>query len=137
MRTGLIAGPDIRDIRRSRQSSAHGHRHQVRRSRVSTIARCGKIPGFGYGAATRLLSLARPDRLVSVNRGSKNRIKGYFGRTLDITDGERFADRYTEFLRWLHSHAWFNHEPSTGFEREIWSCRAALLDAYFYTGLND
>ena len=96
-----------------------------------------EIDGFGHGAATRLLSLARPDRLVSVNNESQRRIREYFGRTLDIADGERFADRYAEFLRWLHSRAWFNQEPSTGFEREIWNCRAALLDAYFYTGLND
>ena len=95
------------------------------------------IDGFGHGAATRLLSLARPDRLVSVNKESKRRIKKYFGRTLDIADGKKFADRYAEFLRWLYGHAWFKQEPSTGIEREIWSCRAALLDAYFYTGLND
>ena len=95
-----------------------------------------EIDGFSYGAATRLLSLARPDRLVSVNRDSKSHIRKYFGRTLDIRDRERFADRYGEFLRWLYDQAWFSQEPATGVEREIWSCRAALLDAYFYTGLN-
>ena len=96
-----------------------------------------EIDGFSYGAATRLLSLARPDRLVSVNRDSKSLIRKYFGRTLDIRDRERFADRYGEFLRWLYDQAWFNQEPATGVEREIWSCRAALLDAFFYAGLND
>ena len=50
-----------------------------------------EIHGFGHGAATRLLSLARPDRLVSVNDESKSRIRAYFGRTLDIDDPERFA----------------------------------------------
>ena len=82
-------------------------------------------------------SLSRPDRLVSVNNESQRRIREYFGHTLDIADGDKFADRYAEFLRWLYGHAWFNEEPPTAFEREIWSCRAALLDAYFYTGLND
>ena len=96
-----------------------------------------KIRGFSYGTATRLLCLARPDRLVSVNTESESHIKKYFGRTLAIRDEARFADRYAEFLRWLYGQAWFNQEPATGVELEIWSCRAALLDAYFYAGLND
>ena len=96
-----------------------------------------EIRGFSYGTATRLLCLARPDRLVSVNGESKNRIRQYFGHTLAIGDGERFANRYAEFLHWLYDQAWFNQEPAAGVEREIWSCRAALLDAYFYAGLND
>ena len=108
----------------------------VERAQVA-VRNIMEIRGFSYSAATRLLSLARPDRLVSVNGESKSRIRGYFGRTLDIRDGRKFADRYAEFLRWLYGHAWFNQEPSTGIEREIWSCRAALLDAYFYTGLNN
>ena len=98
-----------------------------------------EIRGFSYGSATRLLSLARPDRLVSVNNESSGLMGEYFGRPFEIRDPRKFANRYAEFLNWLYDMEWFKQEPSTSsdpVEQEIWNCRAALLDAYFYSGLN-
>ncbi len=91
---------------------------------------------IGPAAATRWLTLARPDRFVSVNSAARVLL----GRNSGLPPG-KITDRYDELLAWLWDRPWFHEidEPQLAdpLEREIWSCRAALVDAFAYDQLND
>ena len=82
------------------------------------------------GVASRLLTLARPDRCVSVNGASRHGLAAAFGlapTTLDETGN------YDKLLECLYELPWFRTpEPKDLFEREIWSMRAALIDCFVY-----
>ena len=92
--------------------------------------RMTELDGVGPGIATRLLSLARPDRFVSVNKGSQNRLAQYSGlnpRTLGTTDN------YRRLLKFIYKQRWFRApEPDNWLEASIWGMRAALLDCFVY-----
>ena len=99
----------------------------------SAVQAIRAIDGFGSAAATRLLTLARPDRLVSVNTESAHGLGVLSGqpRTRDS-----LADNYGELLQWVYEQPWFNaHQPHDPLERMIWNCRVALLDAFVYQGI--
>ena len=89
--------------------------------------------GIGHAAATRWLALARPDRLVSLNNESARALGEASGQP---RNSKRLADCYAEFLKWLYGRPWFNEfegrPPDDPLEREIWICRAALVDAFVY-----
>lgn len=89
-----------------------------------------ELDGFGPGVATRLLTLARPDRLVSVNSASEDGL----GAFADMQPrANRLAANYAQLLGALYDTNWFQvAEPDNAFEREIWRCRAALVDAFVY-----
>ena len=91
---------------------------------------------LGPAAATRWLTLARPDRFVSVNDAARVLL----GRNSGLLRG-KITDRYDEFLAWLWNRPWFHEidEPQLAdpLERDIWNCRAALVDAFAYDQLND
>ena len=99
--------------------------------------------GLGTATATRLLTLARPDCLVSVNKksavglgkllGSRSRS----GRT-PTTRGS-LANNYETLLNWVYEQPWFKapRPDNSRREREIWDYRAALLDAFVYEEIND
>ena len=92
------------------------------------------IDGFGSAAATRLVTLARPDRLVSVNNESADGL-GTLSQLPRTRDS--LADKYDELLQWVYEQPWFNaHQPHDPLERMIWSCRVALLDAFVYKDIN-
>ncbi len=101
------------------------------RDALSTIT---SFERFGPAVATRLLTLACPARAVSVNAGSVVGLGRLF--KLPGTVGVLGApDTYVELLRRIHNTAWYRAPmPSGGFEQEIWGMRAALLDAFVYTG---
>ncbi len=92
--------------------------------------RMTELDGVGPGIATRLLSLARPDRFVSVNKGSQDRLAQYSGlnpRTLGTTDN------YRKLLKFIYKQRWFRaSEPDNPLEASIWGMRAALLDCFVY-----
>ena len=92
--------------------------------------RMREFNGIGRGIATRLLSLARPDRFVSVNKGSQNRLAQYSGlnpRTLGTTGN------YRRLLKFIYKQRWFRApEPDNRLEASIWGMRAALLDCFVY-----
>ena len=86
--------------------------------------------GFGAAAATRLLTLARPDCLVSVNRQSAAGLGKLSGLPRTPPSLTR---RYEELLNWVYEQPWFNApRPDDPLERTIWNNRAALLDAFVY-----
>ena len=80
---------------------------------------------IGPAAATRLLTLARPDYLVSVNSASAAGLEALSGLNSP-------ADNYGELLNWVHKQPWFNARQPDSLEQRIWDCRAALLDAFVY-----
>ena len=93
-------------------------------------AKLRNIPGVGEGIATRLLSLARPDRFVSVNDGSRAGLAAYSGFAASTLGSVR---NYRRLLEWIYTREWFAEgEPHGQRERTIWWMRAALLDCFVY-----
>lgn len=88
------------------------------------------IDGVGYGTATLLLTLVRPDRLLSLNTRSQ---KGYGALTRMGPWTLREPENYRKLLRWLYRQRWYNDGPPTdkGLDR-IWKFRAALVDPFVY-----
>ena len=88
------------------------------------------IDGVGPGIATRLLTLARPDRFVSVNGASKDGLSASFGlpsSTLGNPAG------YERLLTAIYDEDWFrNPTPRNARERAISRLRCALLDSFVY-----
>ena len=93
----------------------------------------GERAGIGHAAATRWLSLARPDCCVSVN-GASARGLGEASSLPQNPDG--LANVYADLLAWLHGQKWFTEfnggQPDDQEEREIWNRRAALVDVFVY-----
>ncbi len=88
------------------------------------------IDNVGYGTATLLLTLARPDRLLSLNTRSQ---KGYgaLSGMSPTTLGE--PENYGELLRWLYGQRWYKDGPPTDEGLvPIWRYRAALVDPFVY-----
>ena len=89
---------------------------------------------FGPAAASRLLTLARPDRLVSVNGASADLLGKFSGLKPEAL---ALANKYDALLDWLYERPWFKEQqPDDPSKLEIWNCRAALLDAFVYDKLN-
>ena len=85
-----------------------------------------RINGIGQGIATRLLTLARPDRCVSMNDASIKRLTKAYG------DGFKELG-YGEILAKIHAQPWYQEpEPEDEWERNIWQMRVALLDCFVY-----
>ena len=98
------------------------------------VRKIGHEQGFGPAAATRLLTLARPDRLVSVNGASATLLGKFSGLKPEPTAQ---ANKYDALLDWLYERPWFKEQqPDDPSKLEIWNCRAALLDAFVYDKLN-
>jgi hypothetical protein len=68
--------------------------------------------------------------LVSVNNKSLSglaALKGCSKASLETAKG------YREFIGWIMNQNWWSvPEPEDSEERELWLCRAALLDAFVY-----
>ena len=89
-----------------------------------------EFKGVGKAIATRLLSLARPDRFVSVNDSSQEDLARYAG-----LDPSHFWPKanYQKLLEFIYEKQWFQiSEPDGRLERSIWGMRAALLDCFVY-----
>lgn len=102
---------------------------------VATKAYCEltSFEGIGCGIATRLLTLARPDRLVSLNGASRQGLADYAGPFCGSLNEPR---NYRKLLNSIHRQPWFRlPKPTFGSprEEEAWSMRAALLDSFIYT----
>lgn len=96
---------------------------------IEAIEKISNVEYFGIGIATRLLSLARPDRIVSLNGGSTKQLKEAFPEAGALST----QNRYGLLLEALYRKPWYDvDEPSDPFERRLWSMRAALLDCFVY-----
>ena len=99
-----------------------------------TVHAIMKIRNFGPAAATRLVTLVRPDCMVSVNGQSAAGL----GSLSDVADtADDLAKDYAGLLTWVYQQPWFNApEPDAPLEGQIWNSRAALLDAFVYPRIN-
>ena len=94
---------------------------------VDTIVR---LPRFSMATATRLLTLARPDRAVSINGASKAGLARLTGRTQYWISEPR---NYGMLLRWVYAQRWYQSPvPADAGEAGLWQARAALLDVLAY-----
>lgn len=85
---------------------------------------------IGLASATRWFTLARPDRLLSINSKSSHKL-GELSE-LPKTPGS-LTNKYATLLNWVYAQPWFkSSQPSNPLEQDIWNCRAALLDAFIY-----
>lgn len=119
-----------RDIQESVRSVITAHDVQFPYVAVQAIKEISEHPNISIGIATRFLSLARPDMIVSMNGGSKDRLKKLFPdvKKIDKPDG------YGQLLDQLYHEPWFRTaEPSNEFEKKLWSMRAALIDCFVYS----
>ena len=101
-----------------------------------------QLHNFGPAAATRLVTLVRPDCLVSMNSESATGLASLS----EVTDpvGPRpsaiathLANDYAGLLDWVYRQDWFSApEPDDALERKIWRSRAALLDAFVCPPIN-
>ena len=88
------------------------------------------VAGFGPGVVTRLLALARPDRLVSVNDGSRHGLSEVFGLARTTLGEPR---NYRRLLEAVYELPWYGDRPGRfRRERRLWSMRAALIDSFVY-----
>ena len=103
---------------------------QIAAAAQGAVAGIRQLRGFGPGVSTRYLALARPDRLVSLN-GPAPAGLGAFSGLRDKPD--YLARNYGLLLQALNARPWYNsEEPEDPLERQIWRCRAALVDAIVY-----
>ena len=88
------------------------------------------IDNVARGTATLLLTLARPDRLLSLN-GPSEKAYGKLSGLPYSTLGE--SQNYRDLLVWLYKQPWYTESPPTdGALAKIWRYRAALVDAFVY-----
>ena len=87
------------------------------------------IDGIGPGIATRLMALARPDHIISLNGASMDNLAEYF----NLPVGVGGIENYGILLDLLHQKDWFQGQPpGNTYEHTIWSMRAALIDCFMY-----
>ncbi|MCY3670355.1 MAG: hypothetical protein OXH14_04670, partial [Alphaproteobacteria bacterium] len=83
---------------------------------------------FDYGVSTRLLTLARPDKLISINSRSQENLAETFGLA-PTTLGKN----YGQLLKNLYKTRWYRDRPGRSRkEQELWNMRAALVDSFVY-----
>ena len=89
-----------------------------------------KIHGVGEGIATRLLTLARPDRFVSLNKASRVGLADFSGLA-PSTLGK--PQNYRRLLTKIYNQEWYRvPAPRDEHERTISWMRTALLDSFVY-----
>lgn len=92
------------------------------------------LAGFGLGVVTRLLALARPERLVSVNGGSRPGLDNLFGPPPTPLDVPEY---YGRLLEELYQLPWYGDDTRRSRkENRLWSMRAALIDSFVYEPTN-
>ena len=97
---------------------------------VRAYAQLTDISGIGSGIATRLLTLARPDRFVSLNGASKTGLAHAFGIAPTTLEQPR---NYGRLLERIYGKAWHSDPaPIDAREETIRWMRAALLDCFVY-----
>ena len=97
---------------------------------VSAMRELTDIEHMGSGTATLLLTLARPDRLLSLNSASEKGLSNLSGKSRS-TLGK--PANYHKLLRWLYDQPWYAGPPPANEDLvPVWRFRAALVDAFVY-----
>ena len=85
----------------------------------------------GMALASRLLAMKRPDTFVCVNNENREGLFQAFRLS-----PSRDAKVYWDLIERVRACTWWKAPPpATGDEQDVWSARAAFLDALFYTGV--
>lgn len=84
----------------------------------------------GVGIASRLLALKRPDYFVCLDSKNKTQLCKDFGIKQSGMDYIRYWDDVV--CRVMDSNWWNSPKPSNTRAAQVWSGRAAMLDALFY-----
>ena len=117
-------------IRATLKDVRQAHGHEFPNIAVDAMRALMEIDDVGNGTATLLLTLARPDRLLSLNGASKNAL-GALSAMRPSTLRE--PENYGELLRWLYRQPWYTDGPPTDRRlTRIWRVRAALVDSFVY-----
>jgi HNH endonuclease len=88
---------------------------------------------IGVSVATRLITLARPDRAVSINNESAGGFAKFYSGLPKTPGGLGTAKNYAKLLDHIYAEPWYKSpEPQAERDKNIWSMRAALLDAFVY-----
>ena len=97
---------------------------------IRAYKRLWSLKGIGQGIASRLLTLAKPDRFVSLNNASETRLGNFFDLT-PATLGQ--PKNYERLLQRIYDQTWFREPyPRNAREETICRMRAALLDCFVY-----
>jgi hypothetical protein len=88
---------------------------------------------IGISVATRLLTLARPDRAVSINNESAGGFAKLYNGLPKTPTSLGSARNYVKLLKYIYAEPWYKSpQPQDEFGTKLWSVRAALLDAFIY-----
>ncbi len=126
-----------RRIRQALQPVIDASDAQFAEAACAFIAELGGVHGFAGAVATRFLALARPDRAISVNNGSRERLS-QLTKLPKNTLGHAphgHARSYMDVLGWFEhrDRDWYSRPaPKNARERLLASNRAALFDAFVY-----
>ena len=97
---------------------------------MEAFERLVALKGLGAGISTRLLTLARPDRFVSLNNASKAGLADIYGLAPATIEQPR---NYGLLLEKIYGQDWFREPaPEDARERTISWMRVALLDSFVY-----
>ena len=126
--------PTVRQSQRQIQRILEGVRkaesHEFPDVAVDAVEQLKRIDHVGGGTATLMLTLVRPDRLLSVNTASARGLAKLSGRA-HSTLAE--PSKYGELLLWLYAQPWYSTPcPDDETAAAIWWSRAALVDAFVY-----
>lgn len=117
-------------IRDGLSAVLQGRDHDSPQIAVEAMQTLIGIKNVGYGTATLLLTLARPDRLLSLNSQSARGL-GSLSQMPYSTLGK--PENYRKLLEWLHDQSWYQDGPPTDEGlKKIWKSRAALVDSLVY-----
>jgi hypothetical protein len=85
------------------------------------------IDGIGWGVASRLLAVKRPDLFFPVNRMNKAGLSRIFGCNPESVGG------YLQIVQKIRSFPWWESSRPEGVDEErVWLARVALLDVLVY-----
>lgn len=128
---------NLDQIQRSITHILEAHNNEFPDIAIEEYENIRKIRGIGKGIASRLMALARPDRIVSLNGGSVEHLAIYFGLDITILAQSKLTHKhiqnYHQLLVKLYDKEWFGTpQPGDPYGRSIWSMRAALIDCFVY-----
>jgi len=133
----FFSRPDLADARKAMKTlltDFHHHRDVTIDDVLAVLEALIQRKGIAIGAATRLMTIVRPDICISVNNANTVRLEQQSGVSRSRFKQKSTAARaYGELLEWRNGLAWFHApEPNDALERAAWRKRSALIDAIVY-----
>ena len=125
-----VFGPDQDEIQETLLNAATADANAFPELAFESYESLRSLSGVGEGIATRLLTLARPDKFVSLNNGSRQGLGEFFGLRPSTLGKPK---NYNSLLKAIYRQGWYrNPSPTNANERSIAWMRTALLDCFVY-----